>query len=276
VIAAVYGRTSTADARGGRQRDVLAAAIACSLHAALALVPVTLHAPADEPPPLEVALAELPAEPPDPMPAPPEPLETPEAPEQAVAPRETRADKPVPAAKAVAAGASSPARAAPAEGPSSDNAEADAPVESGPLVFDDAQGDWELASGGGSGLGVGATAPGGGAGGNMRGLQRPLSRRTALAPTARSGRAARVVVRDGCAGYFPKRTHERRAEVVLRVSIAASGAIEGVLVASELPRGEGFAAAARACLTHAEVEPASDPDGRPLAGTATLEVRFVR
>ncbi len=244
-----------------RWAEIAGVVAAFVIHAAVALVPVAVRDSEVTPPPMDVTLVDV-----------PEPVEEPPP-----AAEEEPAQEAVPAEREVAPAPRAPAPAARKESAPVAAAQ-DAPVsEGGPLVFDGAA-DWEIATRGGDGTGAGraggagAAGGGGGGGGDARGGGAPA--RVVAAP--RIGRAARVIVEDGCAGFFPTGASHDVADVILRVTVGASGAIDGVVVASETPAGEGFGAAARACLARARAEAARDPEGGALPSAATVSVRFVR
>jgi hypothetical protein len=82
--------------------------------------------------------------------------------------------------------------------------------------------------------------------------------------------------RDGCRGHFPTSAAADRGEVALVATVRANGALAGLEIERELPLGQGFARAARACLRDERFEPALDPEGQPVMARTRIVLRFSR
>jgi hypothetical protein len=64
--------------------------------------------------------------------------------------------------------------------------------------------------------------------------------------------------------------------VSLSLVVAASGDVRRATILSESPLGQGFGAAARACMLSQRLEPALDKHGAPATTAVTLVVHFSR
>jgi len=62
--------------------------------------------------------------------------------------------------------------------------------------------------------------------------------------------------------------------VTLRISVGPDGAATAVAIAADA--GHGFGREARACAFSKSYVPALDREGRPVAGTSLVNVRFDR
>jgi hypothetical protein len=215
-------------------------------------------------PPLEVELTP----PPDPEPAspPPEP-EHDEAPNPAPAPvRPMKAPAPRPAAPTVAAAAKVGALLT--SGETADSAD---PV----AFFSDpnggAYGSGVVAHGGRAEHGTGpvatAVAP-------PPAPVRPSG--DAVTPAADLSRVPALDEPDACRGFFPTEAAVDSAKVDLVVIVGASGRVKSVSVARESPAGEGFGAAARACLMSKQFTAALDKAGNAVTASASVRLHFTR
>jgi hypothetical protein len=63
---------------------------------------------------------------------------------------------------------------------------------------------------------------------------------------------------------------------VVRLVVNQGGAVTSASVLSETPSGQGFGAAARACMLEQTLNPALDRAGRPAATAVNVNVRFSR
>ena len=130
----------------------------------------------------------------------------------------------------------------------------------------------------GRGYGHGVVARGGqvdhGTGSEPRPLA-PASPSERFTPAERLRRQPSLLG-DGCAGYFPAQARPNTGQVALLATLHASGAIARIEIESETPQGEGFAAAARACLTRRRFSPALNERGQPTATRARINLRFSR
>lgn len=97
------------------------------------------------------------------------------------------------------------------------------------------------------------------------------------AASARLERAPRLLAaRDPCAGYFPGASSAKHGQVQLAIDVDAQGHAHAREVLLELPRGEGFESAAKACAAQLHFAPALDSDGHPVSGHARIALRFER
>jgi periplasmic protein TonB len=249
-----------------RKRDNLGlfVLIALSFHAMAfsAIHPRRHETPA--PPPLEIDLAariEKTPEPPPPEPAPDEPAEAPPKAALRVATRD-KAAPPKAAAPAAHAGALLTA---------GESTQADDPVS---FVTDEngaTYGSGVVARGGTAEHGVGpdrtpprSAAPAAGPAGN------------GLTPEADLSQKPRLQDADACRGYFPRSTEIDSGVVSLSVVVRADGRVSVATILGETPAGEGFGAAAKACILAQHFSPALDRAGRPAATATAVRLRFVR
>jgi hypothetical protein len=85
-----------------------------------------------------------------------------------------------------------------------------------------------------------------------------------------------TLIGDGCRGYFPAHARPNTGQVSLIATLRASGAIARLEIEWETPQGEGFAAAARTCLTRQRFTPALDEHGEPTATRTRIKLFFSR
>jgi hypothetical protein len=85
-----------------------------------------------------------------------------------------------------------------------------------------------------------------------------------------------VTLGSPCASYFPADAHDDQGEVQIDVSVDAAGHTHASTVLAEQPRGQGFGNAAQACVRQLRFAPARAESGAPVAGHATLKLRFRR
>ena len=81
---------------------------------------------------------------------------------------------------------------------------------------------------------------------------------------------------DPCFGYFPADSRAAHGEVQVDLQVGADGRPTETHITSELPRGEGFAGAARACARSLRFEPARSSSGVAISGAARLLLSFER
>jgi hypothetical protein len=98
----------------------------------------------------------------------------------------------------------------------------------------------------------------------------------AITPADRLRRQPALLGRDGCRGFFPERAQRHHGSVTVIATVRASGAIARLEIEAEDPVGEGFAYAARACLSRQRFEPALDERGLPAAARTRIVLRFSR
>ena len=79
-----------------------------------------------------------------------------------------------------------------------------------------------------------------------------------------------------CDGFFPPRAQAAHGEVEVTVRVDATGHAELGAVLKVAPSGDGFARAARACVSKLRFSPARDASGSATLGEAKLRLRFDR
>jgi protein TonB len=244
-------------------RVVSAFALALVAHSAMATYALgRVRDVSRDTPPLAVEF--LDAEPPPPPPPPaPEP-ETPKAAEPSVAP----AAAPPPAA-----------RAANLMTAKEDVPSAQTPDE--PVDF--------TTDPNGTSFGGGVVARGGtadfGVKGAVAGPARPAAPRaqatgstggSELVPLANLSRKPALGESDPCRGFFPGGAQSDTASAGVFVVLSKAGKVTSARVVTESPAGEGFGAAARACMLSKSFLPALDRSGNPAATSLRVNVRFRR
>lgn len=244
-------------------RVLSAFALALVAHSAIATYALgRVRAITRDPPPLAVEF--LDAEPPPPPPPPaPEP-ETPKAAEPTAAP----AAAPPPAA-----------RAANLMTAKEDVPSAQTPEE--PVDF--------TTDPNGTSFGGGVVARGGtadfGVKGAVAGPARPAAPQakatgstggSELVPLANLSRKPSLGESDPCRGFFPSSAQSDTASAGVFVVLSKAGKVTSARVVTESPVGEGFGAAARACMLSKSFVPALDRSGNPAATSLRVNVRFRR
>jgi protein TonB len=236
-------------------------AIACTLHGACVVYFASERAAALPKPKLkelEVTMLDPELPPPPPPPVTPEPPPEPE--------------KPARAERAKAAAPPSPARAGallttpeePTPSPTADE----------PVRF--------VTDPNGRGYGSGMVARGGTADHEDHAVPVPLAASTA--PAAKPGlvfaerlsRQPSLGAYDPCRGFFPQGAQTNRGEVSVIATVRDQGSVVRTEIESEAPLGQGFGAAARACLTKQRFEPALDDAGKPTAARTRVRITFAR
>jgi hypothetical protein len=89
-------------------------------------------------------------------------------------------------------------------------------------------------------------------------------------------RAPRLNESDPCRGFFPQSANDDSAQASVLLVIGKSGAVSSARVVAENPRGQGFGAAARACMLSKRFVPALDRAGLAAATSLRVNVRFSR
>ncbi len=134
----------------------------------------------------------------------------------------------------------------------------------------------------GHGYGSGMVARGGTANHATRPLPVPPAPAKAVATAstlvfaARLSRQPSLGAHDPCRGYFPESARSAHGEVSVIATVRDQGAVVRTEIESETPIGEGFGAAARACLAKQRFAPALDNEGRPTAARTRIRIRFAR
>ena len=85
-----------------------------------------------------------------------------------------------------------------------------------------------------------------------------------------------LAMHNPCTGYFPATASVDHGAVQIHVHVDATGHTRGARVLNEMPSGQEFGRAARACAAALRFVPASDRLGSPIAGEAKLELSFTR
>lgn len=94
--------------------------------------------------------------------------------------------------------------------------------------------------------------------------------------TENLGRPARLDDANPCAGFYPPAASADSGLVTLALVVRPSGELAAANVVDESPRGEGFGAAARACLAKTSFTPALDRAGKAVTAAVSIRVRFTR
>jgi len=81
---------------------------------------------------------------------------------------------------------------------------------------------------------------------------------------------------DPCRGFFPASARDDVGSVAVMVTIGRTGGVRSTQLLSETPIGQGFAAAARACLASQQFVPALDRAGNSAATAVRVNLRFSR
>jgi periplasmic protein TonB len=248
-----------------RDRLFVAALVALVGHASLGFYAAARVSTAVLPPPpveVEFVLREPPPAPPAPPEAKPEPP-APKAAPRAAAPAPAKAAPPPPAARAGAVVTALP-EAAPAQ-----------PAEPFDFTSDpnsSVYGSGVVAVGGQASHGLAGAALGG------RGTEavRAAPQGDGLTPASDLSQRPRLREEDPCRGFFPKTAQQDVALVSVHVVIGKRGEVASARVVTETPAGQGFGAAARACMLDQTFAPALDRAGRPAATALAVNVRFSR
>jgi hypothetical protein len=225
------------------------------LHAALALA---LRAQPALPRALRVTEVELTPEPPPPAPPPPVAPPPPAVQPSEPPPPRARAYPPAPARAGALLTAPEPETA---------------PAAEEPVRF--------ATDPNGVGFGYGLVARGGTAehgleaAANAAPAPPPAQPRERIVPSDELAHPPTLVDAD-CRGYFPARALEDLGLVSLVALVAPSGAVARLEVERETPEGQGFAAAARACLQRQRFSPAIDRSGRAALARTRISIRFAR
>lgn len=81
---------------------------------------------------------------------------------------------------------------------------------------------------------------------------------------------------NACQGYFPNDADDNEATVVVSVVVKADGSASSVSLVSEDPRGQGFGAAAKKCLSAQRLSPGLDKSGTAVASPMQFRIHFTR
>jgi outer membrane biosynthesis protein TonB len=108
----------------------------------------------------------------------------------------------------------------------------------------------------------------------VRGPARPGA--DAVTAPENLSRAARLDEPNPCAGFYPRSASADSGQVTLSLVVRPGGRLASAAVVSETPPGEGFGAAARACLADKTFAPALDRAGNAVTAALSLRVRFTR
>ena len=97
-----------------------------------------------------------------------------------------------------------------------------------------------------------------------------------LAFAAKLSRQPALAAADPCRGYFPRDAASNRGEVVAIATVRDHGTVMRTEIEHEAPLGQGFGAAARACLAQQRFEPALDDEGKRTAARVRVRIAFTR
>ena len=97
-----------------------------------------------------------------------------------------------------------------------------------------------------------------------------------VTPAADLRRAPSLDAADACRGFFPIEAAVDTGKVDLVVIVQANGRVASVSIARESPAGEGFGAAARACLLSQRFTPGADRAGQAVTASAAVRLHFTR
>lgn len=81
---------------------------------------------------------------------------------------------------------------------------------------------------------------------------------------------------DPCRGHFPQGARVNRGEVSVIATVRDHGTVARTEIERESPAGQGFGAAARACLAQQRFQPALDDAGKPTAARMRIRIAFSR
>jgi protein TonB len=244
----------------GRDRIAIAVLVALGAHLGFALwAPDSAAVRAPPPAPVEVEFA------PPPPPPPPEAAK-PEPPAPSPAPRPAAPKVNLAPPPAARAGAVRTVEPAPQD-----------PTPSEPFDFTSDPRSASFASGV---VAVGGTGDHGLAGAQLGGrgteARHEPPHGDGLTAASDLSQTPKLRVADPCRGFFPSAAHDDVATAVVRLVVTPSGGVTSASVLSETPSGQGFGAAARACMLEQKLNPALDRQGRPAATAVNVNVRFSR
>jgi len=97
-----------------------------------------------------------------------------------------------------------------------------------------------------------------------------------LVPLANLSRKPALGESDPCRGFFPSSAQDDAASAGVFVVLSKTGKVTSARVVTESPAGQGFGAAARACMLSKSFVPALDRSGNPAATSLRVNVRFRR
>jgi protein TonB len=236
-------------------------ALACAMHGACVAYFASGPAHAAQSKLKELEVTMLAPEPPPPPPPPPAPVTPePEPPKPARAP-----DRAKPAAPP------SPARAGALltqpETPSSE------PTAEEPVRF--------VTDPNGHGYGSGMVARGGTADHAEQvvpvpPVPAPSAAKPGLVFADKLSRQPSLGAHDPCRGYFPQAAQSDRGAVSVIATVRDQGTVARLEIENESPAGQGFGAAARACLNKQRFEPALDDAGKRTAARTRIRINFSR
>jgi hypothetical protein len=214
-----------------------------------------------EPPPLAVEFVDTEPPPPPPVPEP----ETPQAPaERTVVP----AASPPPAARA--------ANLVTAKEDVSSAQTPDEPVDFTTDPNGTSFGGGVVARGGTADFGVKGAVAGPARPGPARAQPGATGNGNELVPLANLSRKPSLGDSDPCRGFFPSSAQDDTASAGVFVVLSKAGKVTSASVVNESPAGQGFGAAARACMLSKSFVPALDRSGNPAATSLRVNVRFRR
>lgn len=81
---------------------------------------------------------------------------------------------------------------------------------------------------------------------------------------------------NACNGYFPNDADDNEAYATVSVVVKPDGSVSSVALVSEDPRGQGFGAAARKCLSAQKLTPGLDKSGAAVTSSMSFRIHFTR
>lgn len=97
-----------------------------------------------------------------------------------------------------------------------------------------------------------------------------------IVPAANLSRKPTLSNANACSGYFPSDADDNEATVTVSLVVKADGAVSSVSLVSEDPRGQGFGAAAKRCLSAARLAPGLDKSGAAVMSATQIRIHFTR
>jgi hypothetical protein len=97
-----------------------------------------------------------------------------------------------------------------------------------------------------------------------------------LVPLANLSRKPALGESDPCRGFFPSGARDDTATTGVFVVLSKTGKVTSARVVAESPAGQGFGAAARACMLTKSFVPALDGSGKAASTSLRVNIRFRR
>jgi hypothetical protein len=81
---------------------------------------------------------------------------------------------------------------------------------------------------------------------------------------------------NACNGYFPNDADDNEATVLVSLVVKPDGSVSSVSLVSEDPRGQGFGAGAKRCLSAQKLSPGLDRSGAAVTAAIQIRIHFTR